>query len=149
MRFSNIPVLLLVIFFTSGLSFFLARSITNPIRTLRDAVIRISRGEFTRIKIESKDEIGELAVTFNKMSEDLRKSYTALMEAKTTLEIRVEARTKELEELNQSLDEQVKERTKELQKKLEELEKFNKLTVGRELKMISLKEEIKKFKKNK
>lgn len=70
-----------------------------------------------------------------------------LEEAKNILEIRVKARTKELEELTQGLDEQVKERTKELQKRIDELEKFHKLTVGRELKMIELKKEIEKLKK--
>jgi len=46
----------------------------------------------------------------------------------------------------QELERQVIERTKELQEKIEELEKINQLTVGRELKMIELKEEIEKLK---
>jgi len=48
--------------------------------------------------------------------------------------------------LQENLEKKVKERTKELQEKVEELEKFHKLTVGRELKMIELKKEIKKLK---
>jgi len=47
------------------------------------------------------------------------------------------------------LEEQVKERTKELQEKVEELERFHRLAVGRELKMIELKKEIEKLKKKK
>lgn len=70
----------------------------------------------------------------------------ALEESKATLEIRVRARTRELEELTVSLEQKVKERTKELQDRLEELERIHRLTVGRELKMIELKEEIKKLK---
>ena len=62
------------------------------------------------------------------------------------LEIKVEARTRELRELAQSLDTQVKEKTKDLQEKINDLERFNKLSVGRELKMIELKKEIKKLK---
>ena len=69
-----------------------------------------------------------------------------LEEAKTSLEIRIQARTRELQELAQKLEEQIRERTKELQNKVGELEKFNRLAVGRELKMIELKEEITKLK---
>jgi len=41
---------------------------------------------------------------------------------------------------------QVKEKERELEEKIEELERFQKLAVGRELKMIALKEEIKELK---
>jgi len=66
--------------------------------------------------------------------------------AKTTLEIKVKGRTSELTELAQSLEKKVEERTKELQEKVVELEKFNRLAIGRELKMIELKKEIEKLK---
>ncbi|MBU2037296.1 hypothetical protein KJ866_03820 [Patescibacteria group bacterium] len=69
-----------------------------------------------------------------------------LQEAKAVLEIKVEARTRELKEIADSLDEQVKERTKELEEKMADLKKFQKLSVGRELKMIELKKEVKKIK---
>jgi len=69
-----------------------------------------------------------------------------LEETKTSLEIRIQARTKELQGLAQELEKQIRERTKELQNKVGELEKFNRLAVGRELKMIELKEEITKLK---
>jgi len=77
---------------------------------------------------------------------ELQRIKTELENAKSVLEIKVKARTKELEELNQNLEEQVKERTKELQKKVESLDKMNKLMIGRELKMVELKKEIKELK---
>lgn len=67
-------------------------------------------------------------------------------EARMSLEIKIIARTRELKELADSLDLKVKERTVELQEKIKELERFLSLTVGRELKMIALKDEIKKLK---
>jgi C4-dicarboxylate-specific signal transduction histidine kinase len=78
----------------------------------------------------------------NRNLQHLKESKIDLEEAKTTLEIRVQARTKELKELAESLEDKVKERTKELQERLVELERFHDVTVGRELKMIELKKKI-------
>ena len=50
----------------------------------------------------------------------------------------------ELKKLQRQLEKKVEERTKELQTKIRELEKFYQLAVGRELKMVELKKEIKK-----
>jgi len=75
-----------------------------------------------------------------------RKLRIELGGEKKSLEIKVAVRTKELKELAVTLDQRVKERTRELQEKMEELERFNKLAIGRELKMIGLKEEIKELK---
>jgi len=69
-----------------------------------------------------------------------------LEEARTVLEIKVEARTKELKELAERREEIIKERTKDLQGRVNELERIHRLTVGRELKMIVLKEEIERLK---
>lgn len=92
---------------------------------------------------------------FRKISNTLAKERERLVgvqvqleESKATLEIKVEARTKELTELTDHLEEQVKQRTKQLQSKVQELEKFQKFAVGREIKMVELKKEISKLKKN-
>jgi HD-GYP domain-containing protein (c-di-GMP phosphodiesterase class II) len=49
-----------------------ARAITNPIQQLADSTQLIARGDFSKkIQIRSRTEIGELAETFNKMTDDL------------------------------------------------------------------------------
>jgi GAF domain-containing protein len=50
-----------------------------------------------------------------------------------------------LEQLNEELEQRVKQRTAELDEKNRELERFNKIFVGRELRMIELKEKIKEL----
>ena len=62
------------------------------------------------------------------------------------MEVKIDARTKELKELSEGLERQVEKRTEELRGKIQELERFNKLSVGRELKMVELKEEVKRLK---
>ena len=73
-------------------------------------------------------------------------AYKEAEESKKILEIKVKARTKELEELASQLEKEIENRTKELKTRLNELEKFKKIAVGRELKMIELKKEIKNLK---
>lgn len=78
-----------------------------------------------------------------KLKESLKmliQKETELEEAKIVLEIKVKARTQEIEQEKVSLEQRVQERTKALQNKINELEKFQGLSVGRELKMVELKE---------
>ena len=148
------------------ISYSLSWSIVKPVKRIMEATKAVAAGKLgTKIKIRTGDEIEELAGFFNLMTEDLRESRESLEkakasleikvkertreleEAKTILEIKVQARTKELKDLAGSLEEQIQQRTKELQERVEELEKFHKLTVGRELKMMELKEKIEKLEK--
>ncbi len=76
------------------------------------------------------------------------KAYEKIEDSKKVLEVRVKARTKELEEFTEKQEDLINSRTKELTEKVEELEKFQKIAVGRELKMIELKEKIKKLSGN-
>jgi len=88
---------------------------------------------------------GTFSGALKKKQEELSKTQGEVEEARKVLEIKVKARTRELQELAEKQEERVKERTKELQEKIEELERFSRLTVGRELKMVELKREIKKL----
>jgi len=124
-----------------------SRSIINPIHQLHKGAEIIGQGNLDyRVNIRAGDEIEQLGREFNRMAERLKQSKGALEESKTALEIKIEARTKELQELAAGLEGKVKERTKELQLKIDELEKFQRLTIGREVAMVELKKEIKKIK---
>ena len=66
--------LILAVLFVGIIGIFFIRSITNPIRKLATATTVIAKGDLShQITIESTDEIGELARSFNKMVEDLQK----------------------------------------------------------------------------
>ncbi|MBI4101501.1 MAG: HAMP domain-containing protein [Candidatus Nealsonbacteria bacterium] len=133
--------------FTLLYFFLIFRSIINPVRKITLACEQIRKGNLeVEIKNSPKTEIGELASSINNMVRDLKKSQEILEETKSALEVRVEARTRELTRVADSLDQKVKEKTQELQEKINDLERFQKLAVGRELKMIELKKELEDFK---
>jgi ligand-binding sensor protein len=76
---------------------------------------------------------------------ELIRAKDALQRALNELEMRVQERTSELTEANKGLKHEITERKAaegEIKEKADELEKINKLAVGRELKMIELKKEI-------
>jgi HAMP domain-containing protein len=129
------------------MSLLAAKRVTRPILKLTEEIKKIEKDGFgNKIKIKTGDEIESLVDSFNSMSEKIAENYERMKEQKDVLEIKVRAKTKELRDLAGSLDEEVKEKTKELQERVVELERFHRLTVGRELKMVELKEELEKVK---
>lgn len=64
----------------------LAKRITGPLKKLVDGTVRISRGDFSQdIKIKSKDEVGNLARSFNEMTHDLLETKKRMEEANKKL----------------------------------------------------------------
>jgi len=101
---------------------------TRPIHKLVDGTKAVAGGNLDyRLKVKSGDELGQLSDSFNYMTKDLKKSR------------------KELEKYSKGLEKEVKKRTKELESKNLELEKFNKIAVGREIRMVELKKRIKEL----
>ena len=79
----------------SGFSFAMTRSISRPIKELKDAALRIGQGELhTRVAVRTRDEVGALAGAFNRMLDDLDKatvSIAVLTQAQTELRAAKEA----------------------------------------------------------
>lgn len=62
----------LAVLVSIGVSIFAARRITNPLQVLTQSSRALARGDFSqRAHLRSRTEIGELAETFNTMSEEL------------------------------------------------------------------------------
>ncbi|GAC1429373.1 MAG: hypothetical protein NVS1B11_14930 [Terriglobales bacterium] len=71
-------------FLSIAISIFAARRITNPLEILNQSSRAIARGDFSqRVKLKSRTEIGELAATFNVMSEELEHFVLDLKRAAT------------------------------------------------------------------
>ena len=62
------------------MGFIFSASITKNLRKITDATIRISKGDLdTFINVDSGDEIGRLAGSFNRMTRDLKKANSELI----------------------------------------------------------------------
>ncbi len=97
-------IIVLIIISTAGVIvavFLIASSITRPIKRLVRGAKSIAGGDLTqRITINTKDEIGELASEFNKMTARLEESYSSL-------EQKINERTAELKESEEKYRESV------------------------------------------
>jgi HD-GYP domain-containing protein (c-di-GMP phosphodiesterase class II) len=72
----------LAVFVSVGLSIFSARRITSPLQVLAQSSRAIARGDFSqRAHVKTRTEIGELAATFNTMSEELEQFVEDLKRA--------------------------------------------------------------------
>lgn len=88
-----------------------ATKITNPISTLTQASDRIAAGYYgEKVIVKSGDELQNLALSFNKMSTDLKSTYADLFSKNQLLE---QASVK-LATFNRDLEQKVEERTKQL-----------------------------------
>lgn len=79
-------VTLLIIFASVWFGLFLSKGITVPIQELAEGTQRIAQGDYNVfIDLESKDEIGLLINSFNRMATDLKNGKLQLEEANTEL----------------------------------------------------------------
>jgi signal transduction histidine kinase len=102
--FRFLPAGLLILAIVWIISLFYIQRIIKPIQDLTKTAEKISRGNLNvKLNIISKNEIGQLASTFNQMVKELKKSKA------------------NVEKYSKNLEKQVSERTEELNKRVEEL----------------------------
>lgn len=96
-------VLLLVILYFS------TTQIINPLQKMVVATQKIAKGDLThKLNVRSSDEIGDLAKSFDKMTEELRVANDKLIDWGKTLEKKVEERTEEIRKMQSHLIQQEK-----------------------------------------
>jgi signal transduction histidine kinase len=85
--------------FIVAISFIVSKTLSKPILSIANAAQAIGKGDLKRkVPVTTKDELGILAASFNKMTNDLEKAMTAQRQAEDALEHTVEVRTRELRE---------------------------------------------------
>ena len=96
-------------------AYLLARSMTRPLSQLSAAAMALQGGDDRiHVMVETFDEVGQLAASFNSMVDAIRERKLELEKA-----------LGDLNSLNASLEEKVRERTSQLESANRELESFN------------------------
>lgn len=79
---SAITLFLLTTFF----AFFLISRITEPLIALKNSAFSTARGKYNKLKVTSRDEIGELTLAFNKMNDNINNTISELTHEKNLRE---------------------------------------------------------------
>jgi len=113
--FYFVIIMLTVFIFSFG--YVLGQRIKVPIEKILKRAERLSNGDFSEtIRIETKDELSDLANVLNKITEDLKKAQENQKNIDSSIDMKVRAKTYELEETIKALEQKVKNRTAELER---------------------------------
>lgn len=137
----------LVAIFIFLFGFAIGQKFSSPVKQLLEKAEQLSKGELSsRIYLETKDEFEELSKAFNKIAEELQESHTATEKAEDVADLKIRAKTKELDETIGILEQKVKNRAAEVQRIITESENLQGLVKNRETEIIKLKKELKEIK---
>lgn len=97
LRFLQVALVSLALVGTMLLVYMFSQMVVRPVMLLREGINRMSTADFdVRLPVTSQDELGELAIGFNRMAGQLQDIYA-------TLEERVEDKTRSIEAKNREL----------------------------------------------
>ncbi|MBA3636867.1 MAG: HAMP domain-containing protein, partial [Rubrobacteraceae bacterium] len=92
LRYGILGAILTSILLAGAASLLLTRRVTRPLSETRDAAIRVASGDYTAtVPVKSRDELGEVARTFNYMAEEIEHYVGEIQEQKSRLEAVLEA----------------------------------------------------------
>ena len=92
LRYGILGAILTSILLAGAASLLLTRQVTRPLSETRDAAIRVASGDHAAtVPVKSRDELGEVARTFNYMAEEIEHYVGEIQEQKSRLEAVLEA----------------------------------------------------------
>src|ERR687889_306643 len=92
LRYGILGAILTSILLAGAASLLLTRQVTRPLSETRDAAIRVASGDYAAtVPVKSRDELGQVARTFNYMAEEIEHYVGEIQEQKSRLEAVLEA----------------------------------------------------------
>jgi nitrate/nitrite-specific signal transduction histidine kinase len=140
-------VLLLLTMFVFFFGFATGQSLSSPVRQLLESAKDLKDGNFSsRVYLETKDELSDLAKVLNQIAEEMELTKAQKDDAQKSVDVKVRARTQELKEIIQALEQKVKNRTIEHEKLVLEQKKIQQETKDKESEMVRLRKELSEIK---
>ena len=103
-------IALISIAVASLLALLFARSITRPVREIAQTAERLGKGDYeARVTVSSRDEVGVLADSINRMAEDVRERDATLKEMAATVAHEIRNPLNSMKLLVSLLDEELKD----------------------------------------
>jgi len=98
--------LVIIVMFFVLIGMFFRVAVLAPVKQLGDMAAKVGQGDFSqRVRLNAKDEIGELAESFNRMSTELERSKKEIEDWNLHLQDKVQKISRELEEKQAKLTE--------------------------------------------
>jgi two-component system NtrC family sensor kinase len=95
--FTFLGIALLSVILLSIIAYFTTAKVVRPVRQLLFATEKVAGGNLShRLPVQSQDEIGQLAASFNRMTEELQKATEGYQMLTRTLEDKVKEKTEKL-----------------------------------------------------
>jgi methyl-accepting chemotaxis protein len=142
-------ILLLLTLFMFSFGVATGQNLASPVKKILERAEELSNGNLSsRVYLETKDELAELAIAFNKIAEELEASHDHEENAEKSVDLKVKARTQALEETIDALEQKVRNRTAELQNMIKSLEDFQRQASVKKTEVENLREQLKVIENN-
>jgi len=136
-------IILLLSVFIFSFGFAIGQNLATPVKKLLEKATELNRGNLSsRVHLQTKDELSELADVFNKIAEELQESHIDSKMIEKTVDLKTKARTQVLEETLNALEQKVKNKTAELEKILDESRAMQGQLKAKESEIMQLKKEV-------
>jgi len=140
-------VILLLAVFIFFFGFFIGQNFSSPVKELLKKANDLSQGNLSsRVYLKTKDELSELAKTFNTIAENLEQSYNRGENAEKSIESKVRIQTQAMQESINALEQKIRNRTEGLGRAINELEKTKRSVARKETEISKLRKEVDELK---
>jgi methyl-accepting chemotaxis protein len=136
-------ILLFLSIYIFSFGFAIGQSVSSPIKELLKKAREVSGGNLSsRVYLETKDELAELADILNKIAEELQENHIDEEIIEKTTEMKTKARTEALNETIMALEQKIRNRTNDLEKITGETKRLQDQVKEKEKEIEQFKKEI-------